>query len=402
MLGVIVIDIDDDLGKKAKIPGPVIGLENCKAAAYQLLLADPEDPDGNTIFKAIQIYEDLEEKNKNIIILTGDSRMGYYAYKKINESLDLIINKYGLDSAILVTDGLSDENDVIPILGSRKIKIIQIVRLNIKQSSKIENAYVFIVNKLKDPYYSRLIFGIPGLLLFFISSMILLNIPTSTILFIIGFIMIMYGFNIHQRIYDLFNIFEIRRYNFIIIGSGIIIVTISGVVGYELYVRLINSGEEWLYSLFRGVELAMYPIIFYLALLYGLNAVFGDSYLKRLNSAKALLLLGFILINLIIGINFITGTIFLIRFDTVILYSIISTVLTIMIMNYIDNLKMVYIYLSNPIGYRVIDSESRINFGTIKRLDEDRIIVETDYKETLDLKYDNVINIKDRTVYVKS
>ncbi|MEM0383206.1 MAG: DUF373 family protein, partial [Candidatus Anstonellales archaeon] len=135
MLGVIVIDIDDDLGKKAKIPGPVIGLENCKAAAYQLLLADPEDPDGNTIFKAIQIYEDLEEKNKNIIILTGDSRMGYYAYKKINESLDLIINKYGLDSAILVTDGLSDENDVIPILGSRKIKIIQIVRLNIKQSS---------------------------------------------------------------------------------------------------------------------------------------------------------------------------------------------------------------------------------------------------------------------------
>ncbi|MEM2526243.1 MAG: DUF373 family protein [Candidatus Anstonellales archaeon] len=402
MLGVIVIDIDDDLGKKAKIPGPVIGLENCKAAAYQLLLADPEDPDGNTIFKAIQIYEDLEEKNKNIIILTGDSRMGYYAYKKINESLDLIINKYGLDSAILVTDGLSDENDVIPILGSRKIKIIQIVRLNIKQSSKIENAYVFIVNKLKDPYYSRLIFGIPGLLLFFISSMILLNIPTSTILFIIGFIMIMYGFNIHQRIYDLFNIFEIRRYNFIIIGSGIIIVTISGVVGYELYVRLINSGEEWLYSLFRGVELAMYPIIFYLALLYGLNAVFGDSYLKRLNSAKALLLLGFILINLIIGINFITGTIFLIRFDTVILYSIISTVLTIMIMNYIDNLKMVYIYLSNPIGYRVIDSESRINFGTIKRLDEDRIIVETDYKEILDLKYDNVINIKDRTVYVKS
>lgn len=402
MLGVIVIDIDDDLGKKAKIPGPVIGLENCKAAAYQLLLADPEDPDGNTIFKAIQIYEDLEEKNKNIIILTGDSRMGYYAYKKINESLDLIINKYGLDSAILVTDGLSDENDVIPILGSRKIKIIQIVRLNIKQSSKIENAYVFIVNKLKDPYYSRLIFGIPGLLLFFISSMILLNIPTSTILFIIGFIMIMYGFNIHQRIYDLFNIFEIRRYNFIIIGSGIIIVTISGVVGYELYVRLINSGEEWLYSLFRGVELAMYPIIFYLALLYGLNAVFGDSYLKRLNSAKALLLLGFILINLIIGINFITGTIFLIRFDTVILYSIISTVLTIMIMNYIDNLKMVYIYLSNPIGYRVIDSESRINFGTIKRLDEDRIIVETDYREILDLKYDNVINIKDRTVYVKS
>ncbi|MEM2379950.1 MAG: DUF373 family protein [Candidatus Anstonellales archaeon] len=402
MLGVIVIDIDDDLGKKAKIPGPVIGLENCKAAAYQLLLADPEDPDGNTIFKAIQIYEDLEEKNKNIIILTGDSRMGYYAYKKINESLDLIINKYGLDSAILVTDGLSDENDVIPILGSRKIKIIQIVRLNIKQSSKIENAYVFIVNKLKDPYYSRLIFGIPGLLLFFISSMILLNIPTSTILFIIGFIMIMYGFNIHQRIYDLFNIFEIRRYNFIIIGSGIIIVTISGVVGYELYVRLINSGEEWIYSLFRGVELAMYPIIFYLALLYGLNAVFGDSYLKRLNSAKALLLLGFILINLIIGINFITGTIFLIRFDTVILYSIISTVLTIMIMNYIDNLKMVYIYLSNPIGYRVIDSESRINFGTIKRLDEDRIIVETDYKEILDLKYDNVINIKDRTVYVKS
>ncbi|MEM4385708.1 MAG: DUF373 family protein [Candidatus Anstonellales archaeon] len=402
MLGVIVIDIDDDLGKKAKIPGPVIGLENCKAAAYQLLLADPEDPDGNTIFKAIQIYEDLEEKNKNIIILTGDSRMGYYAYKKINESLDLIINKYGLDSAILVTDGLSDENDVIPILGSRKIKIIQIVRLNIKQSSKIENAYMFIVNKLKDPYYSRLIFGIPGLLLFFISSMILLNIPTSTILFIIGFIMIMYGFNIHQRVYDLLNIFEIRKYNFIIIGAGIIIASISGVVGYELYIRLINSGEEWLYSLFRGIELAIYPIILYLALLYGLNAVFGDSYLKRLNSAKAFLILGFILINLIIGINFITGTIFLIRFDTVILYSIISTVLTIMIMNYIDNLKMVYIYLSNPIGYRVIDSESRINFGTIKRLDEDRIIVETDYKETLDLKYDNVINIKDRTVYVKS
>lgn len=401
MIGVLVVDSDDDLGKKAKIQGPVVGLENCRVAAYKLLESDPEDPDGNTIMKAIREYEEIEEKNKIIAIITGDSRLGYYAYKRINDSLDMLINKYNMDSVVLVTDGVSDESEIIPLLSSRRIRVLRVVRLSMKQASRIENTYMFIVSKLKDPYYSKLIFGIPGLILFIISGMIFLNIPTSLILSTIGFVLLMYGFNIPGRIYEIFNITDFRTYNYIIMIGGIIIGIVSATVAYDVYINLINRGEERIYSIFRGVELLVYPIMIFSIAMYVLPAVLVDNNIKRISNLRSALYVVYMLFNFMLVINFVTASMFYITFDQVVVYGLLSSLLISLLLNYLNNLKITYIYMLNPVGGRVVDVESKVNVGVVRRLDEKGIVAETDYREEIYVPYENVIKASDRTLFVK-
>ena len=58
---VICVDRDDDLGKKAKIKGPVIGREKNIEAGTALILADPGEADANTIFEAVKIFDELKK-----------------------------------------------------------------------------------------------------------------------------------------------------------------------------------------------------------------------------------------------------------------------------------------------------------------------------------------------------
>jgi putative membrane protein len=56
---VICIDRDDDIGRKTKISGPVIGIEKNIKAAEALALADPADTDLNAIFGAVKIAKEI-------------------------------------------------------------------------------------------------------------------------------------------------------------------------------------------------------------------------------------------------------------------------------------------------------------------------------------------------------
>ncbi len=401
MIGIFVIDIDDDLGSKAKIQAPIVGVENCKIAGTKMLLSDPEDPDGNTIFKAIEVYDNLEEKDKIIAIITGDPRLGFYAYKKINEQLDKIVERYGIDKAILVTDGLSDENDVIPILASRNIKIIQVVRLNIKQSNRIENTYVFLMNKLKDPYYSKLIFGIPGAIILMFSISLLLGINLSILTALFGFLLIIYGLNFHQTLKEVFEINEINLFVLIPIIMGIVVFIGLLAVSYNIFQTIIAEGEDEIYALFRAFEIVFYWIV---ALVIFINIIWiitSNDNVKTIRSLQFFIMVSIIFINTFLMINFITNSIIYITFDDIIIYGLMIASLGLIFIEYLENYIKAYIAGLNIQGYRVVQKRSKISLGIVTGIDEDGIDIQTDYKENIRLRYSDIIGIGEKIIYVK-
>lgn len=164
---VLCVDVDNDLGVKAKIKGPVVGrAENIKAA-NALGIADPEDSDTNTIYAAVKLHDELGKEMKNVFIatLSGDVRGGYHAHTEIVKQLEKIIDELSPEACVFVSDGASDEQ-MIPLINSR-VKVNSVKTVTVKQTKELESTYFTVLEKLKEPHTARIVFGIPGLALLF-------------------------------------------------------------------------------------------------------------------------------------------------------------------------------------------------------------------------------------------
>ncbi len=243
---VLCIDIDNDLYEKAKIRGPIIGRDQNINAATKLAIKDPEDTDANTIFYAIKMYDELKNEGEDVIIatLTGHKSMGYKAMKEISIQLDNIIKEYHVQRCIFVSDGASDE-EILPIIKSRlKIDATKVVVM--KQAKELEKTYFVILEKLKDPYYSRIILGIPAIIIFLLSAMSFFNIGWQPIGMILGTYLILKGFEIDEWFINLIKEFKfsIDKISWIayIISSGLFLMSL--IVMVQTYSQLTNLPIE--------------------------------------------------------------------------------------------------------------------------------------------------------------
>ena len=78
----LCVDRDDDIGRKAKIKGPIVGEKNCIEAAIKLGISDPEDSDVNSILACVKEYKENKEI-VDCVILTGHKDRGLKADKRI-------------------------------------------------------------------------------------------------------------------------------------------------------------------------------------------------------------------------------------------------------------------------------------------------------------------------------
>jgi len=166
---VLCVDVDDDLGVKARVRGPVIGRKANLEAATKLALADPEDADANTVFDAVKTAEQLSgEHDVEVATIVGSGRSAYHADVEIAKQLDRVIKEFVPESCVFVSDGASDER-VLPLIQSR-IRVDSVRTVNVKQSKELEKTYFVILDKLKEPAFARVVFGVPGaaLLLYFL------------------------------------------------------------------------------------------------------------------------------------------------------------------------------------------------------------------------------------------
>jgi len=166
---VLVVDIDDDLGEKTKIKGPLVGRKAVSEAAAKLAVADPEEVDANAMFQAVKTYDELSKENEvQVAVATGSRRLGYYADRELVKQVEKVIHDFKPEACVFVSDGASDEQ-VLPLVQSR-VKIESVHTVYVKQTKDLEKTYFVILDKLREPHFARVVFGLPGaaLLLYYL------------------------------------------------------------------------------------------------------------------------------------------------------------------------------------------------------------------------------------------
>lgn len=234
---ILCIDRDNDLYTKAKTGGPVIGREANMDAALKLALSDPEDSDVNAIFYALKLYDQMtKEKNVvELVTLTGDQKLGYKADKKISTQLDKVVQELNPVSCILVSDGASDE-EVLPIIRSR-LKIDSTKIVFVRQAKELEKTYFVMLEKLKDPYYAKILIGIPALFILLISLSDYLGLGWQPVGIVVGLYLLIRMVGIDEIIIDVLKDFRfsIEKPGWIGYIGGLALFIIAAYVGFQSF-----------------------------------------------------------------------------------------------------------------------------------------------------------------------
>ena len=200
---VLNVDRDDDFGRKAQVKSPIIGMQDNLDAANKLGRNDPEDSDLNAIFFAISIYESLKKEGKDIEIATicGDINVGVKSDQKLSEQLDIVIKDTNVEDVILISDGAEDEH-ILPIVQSR-LKINSIQRVNVKQSTQLEDTYYKFLKMLDEDKVKKQFFLPIALILIVWSIFAILGMAASgfgAILFTLGIYLLIRTFNSEKKV----------------------------------------------------------------------------------------------------------------------------------------------------------------------------------------------------------
>lgn len=208
---ILCVDRDDDIGIKTGFNTPLIGEMAVLNAATELLINDPEEADGNTLFAAINLYRTYKrtsDEELQVAAITGSREGGVEADKKMINELEKVIKTFPADNIILVTDGYSDE-EIIPIINSR-IPILSIKHVVVKHSKSVEETYAVLGRYLRmlwsENPYKIYFLAIPGIIVAIFGLSILLNLTSIAIslsFIIAGLAMVVKGLGVDEYIYNL-------------------------------------------------------------------------------------------------------------------------------------------------------------------------------------------------------
>ncbi|WP_292460205.1 DUF373 family protein [Methanothermococcus sp.] len=147
---VIIVDMDDDIGRKANINTPILGRVDCINTSVKLGLSDPGDTDVNSILGGIKLYDELKKEGRDVelAIISGHKNVeSEKCAKRIKEQLDFLIYLYEPNFIYLVSDGKEDEM-VLKYLENKDVFIWK-KRIIVKQNESLESTYYLIQEFLK-------------------------------------------------------------------------------------------------------------------------------------------------------------------------------------------------------------------------------------------------------------
>ena len=374
-LAILIVDIDDDLGKKAKIYGPVIGEEGNLEAAQKLALADPQDSDSNTIFKGINLYREIVKTNPNVILatITGHEDLGYKAGQKISEQLEILINM-GVNKVILVTDGVMDE-EIMPILKSKDIAVESIERVYIRQSKELEKIYYVILDKANDPKFKKLIYLMPGILFILAGASYFYDI--SLILAILslffGAIFIIKAFNIDNLINFSYSekVESKMSFSTLFLVYYSIAFTISV---FYIYPQNLIYGS--LIAMARALEILDLLMLFYIVVTGAIKLIQSKNIVDFYSNSQIFILIVYVFVSILLWTNWITETFLYLSFKDTLISFIILSIATLSILYYINQSKIIYFYTLDLVGKNVY-SKNGVFYGIIENLKRKKLIIRT-------------------------
>ena len=281
---ILNVDRDDDLGRKAKVQTPIIGLDANLAAANKFGLVDPEDSDLNALFQAAATYKKLKDQGLDVEIatLSGDINVGPTSDTIIAEQLDMVISETQATECILISDGAEDEY-ILPIIQSR-LKVNGVQRVNVKQSKHLEDAYYRVAKIMDDPKVRKQLLAPMALILIVWSIFAILGMAGSglgAIVFTLGLYLFIraYGWEnqIEDKLHNLKNGLLQGKLSFYMSTVALIIVAISIFYGYNN--TDFQTSQLWAIPLSSLLKDITWGVV-----LAGMIAIFGliiDRYLHQ-------------------------------------------------------------------------------------------------------------------------
>lgn len=277
---VLVVDRDDDFGRKGGVQTPVIGIEKSISAAMALGTEDPEDSDVNALFAAVNIYKEMvkEGRDVEIALICGDRKVGHKSDQKLVGELEKVIAEIKPDSAILVGDGAEDEY-IYPIVSSR-LPIDSVRKVYVKQSPNVESFFYIVSKTIREPEKRRRFLGPIGILVTIIaliyltiqisaysateSTSYLFGMASPIVVLLIGLIILFYAYNLGESIENHIAgwIRQVRESN--ISAAFSLLAILMFVVGIILAVYSIRNvyGNSLFYILLQFASSLIWPFGF--------------------------------------------------------------------------------------------------------------------------------------------
>ncbi len=277
MLLVLCVDLDDDVGRQVPVDTPIIGPAAVEEAAVSFATADPEDSDVNVLFQGLRIYEDIDDEDVEIAVVTGNAATDVTANRELGEELDTVLATLTTDEpvrAIVVTDGAQDES-VIPVIRSR-VPIDGVRRVVVRQAQDLESVYYTMKQVLADPETRGTILIPLGILLLIYPIAVVadfLGFPGAVfgvVSALLGLYFLFRGFGLEGAIDESFtwarHVFFAGRVTLITYLVGFTLLVIGGV-----------SGLETLNALSQGQPATLGVIEIGAALVHGAIVWFGAA-----------------------------------------------------------------------------------------------------------------------------
>ncbi|MEM3839284.1 MAG: DUF373 family protein [Candidatus Micrarchaeaceae archaeon] len=398
---VLAVDIDNDLYRKTRISGPLLGKVQNLNGATQLALADPEDTDANTMFEAVKLYDQLKEDGYqvNIATVTGSEGEGYNADMEISRQLDLVLEQYKVDSCVFVSDGASDER-VIPIVQSR-VKINSVKVVTIKQAKGLENTYFTVLEKLKEPHYARIVFGLPAVLILLFAVSYILGAGWEPPAALIGLYLLIKGFGLEDGFIRSFRGFgfSIDKMSFVFYLASIIFLIAALFIAYGSYSSEYGSTGNQLGSYAYGIEgfLILIPLILILFLVGRMIDTRGSRYIFR--NFKYGIYIGSSIIFWVLSLSFVAWIIGQIYFSQLIDFTVIAILIGVLISTVASMLRRRALQQKRLNGKMVVNELGAL-IGKVAGLNlkAGRFTVNTSFGNPVSYSIDRIIDISDKVV----
>lgn len=206
---ILNVDRDADIELKAGVSTPILGREKILETASRLLLADPEEADGNALFASVKMLDELsssEGEEFAVAAICGAQGGGFKADRKMAKELELVLTASPSDDIVVVSDGYADE-EILPILRSQA-RIVSVRHVVVRHSRSVEETYLILGRYLRmiwteSPY--RIYFvGIPGVAVLLAGLLAVVGLNAAiVILSIFGAAMAVHGFGIDEYVTSL-------------------------------------------------------------------------------------------------------------------------------------------------------------------------------------------------------
>ena len=243
---VIIVDMDDDVGRKANIKTPVLGRSDCINAAIKLGLADPGDTDINSILGGVKLYDDLKREGYEVelALISGYKDVeSKECARRIKEQLDFLLYLYEPTFVYFVSDGKEDEL-VLKYLEGKDVFVWK-KRVVVKQSEYLESTYYLIQEFLKKTMSQYLPFIFTSIGFAMVIYAIFADLGWRIIVGIVGLYILSEGSglieDLKKALKEEGKSFEFRRLTPIANTIAILIIAIGALYSYSM-----AQGEDFI------------------------------------------------------------------------------------------------------------------------------------------------------------